>query len=209
MQESNIVYLNALTMIKYRGGTCTDYGVKTATEALPFQEFAKIMKTRGYVVVEGRAEAPLHGDYIVRIYVFGHDNKHTTTTDAMRKIVEPLGNIDTNTDVLFVSPNPIATHPMKVVDGFVSSHVRLLCFTYSLLAEVIPECSAVPEHKLLTEGEIERLSERYIDRGTMRHIYEQDPPVAWLGGRPGDVVEVARMSASVGIAYEYYVCVRE
>jgi DNA-directed RNA polymerase subunit H len=64
----------------------------------------------------------------------------------------------------------------------------------------------------MPEDEIVALETRYYkQRTSFPRIYNTDPPIVWIGGRPGDMVRIYRPSETVGesIAYRYVVKDRE
>ena len=59
----------------------------------------------------------------------------------------------------------------------------------------IPNHIMVPSHRIMTEEEIQKeLYTEYIKKGDIYTIYEYDPPIIWLGGRDGQIIEIIRKS---------------
>jgi DNA-directed RNA polymerase subunit H (RpoH/RPB5) len=61
----------------------------------------------------------------------------------------------------------------------------------------IPNHISVSRHKIMEEQEIQdNLFSEYINKHDIYIIYEYDPPIVWLGGRDGQIVEVIRLSST-------------
>jgi len=61
----------------------------------------------------------------------------------------------------------------------------------------LPNHCMVPKHRIMTDEEIQsELFSEYIKKNDIYTIYEFDPPIVWLGGRDGQVVEIIRQSIS-------------
>lgn len=61
----------------------------------------------------------------------------------------------------------------------------------------LPNHCMVPKHRIMTDAEIQsELFSEYIKKNDIYTIYEFDPPIVWLGGRDGQVVEIIRQSIS-------------
>lgn len=61
----------------------------------------------------------------------------------------------------------------------------------------IPNHISVPRHRIMQDQEIQdNLFSEYIKANDIYTIYEFDPPIVWLGGRDGQIVEVIRLSSS-------------
>ena len=68
----------------------------------------------------------------------------------------------------------------------------------------IPASDLVPIHRIMTLEEIEKnITSEYIKISDLHVIYSNDPPIIWLGGREGQVVEIQRKSMTSGIAINY------
>ena len=75
---------------------------------------------------------------------------------------------------------------------------------YCRFTFVVPDHQAIPAHRLMTDSDVEALlaTER-LAHADLPKISAQDPPVVWLGGRPGQVVEITRDSQVAGKALYY------
>jgi DNA-directed RNA polymerase subunit H (RpoH/RPB5) len=97
-------------------------------------------------------------------------------TGALRR-VEAFRLARAGRRLLVLTPDPFATNPLK--------------------------STGVPNHRLLEEKEAEVvLEDLRLRPGELSQIYETDPPVIWLGGVAGEIVEIERRSvAGTALAY--------
>ena len=67
----------------------------------------------------------------------------------------------------------------------------------------------VPEHKIMSEGEVAQLLERYnITTEQLPKIYHDDPAVKEIGANADDVIRIIRASHTAGRAEAYRLVVR-
>ena len=68
----------------------------------------------------------------------------------------------------------------------------------------IPLSESIPVHRIMTQKEIEKnIISEHIKISDLHIIYSNDPPIIWLGGKEGQVVEIQRKSVTSGIAINY------
>lgn len=70
----------------------------------------------------------------------------------------------------------------------------------------------VPAHRILNSDEKAKLEEKFHITNVKTQlplIDSQDAMARWLGSRPGDVVEIIRMSESAGATPYYRYCVAQ
>lgn len=84
-------------------------------------------------------------------------------------------------------------------------------FFYALPYEVfstdIPAHVYVPPHRRLTPRDAEALEFMHLARDSLPRIFDNDPPVFWLGARAGEVIVVDHDSITAGVAPEYHLVV--
>ncbi len=74
-------------------------------------------------------------------------------------------------------------------------------YPYIIFAVVIPQHIEVPPHTILDEKEVELFHRQTRKNPSdLKLIYTTDAPVAWLGARPGQVVEIIAPSETAGKA---------
>jgi DNA-directed RNA polymerase subunit H (RpoH/RPB5) len=77
-------------------------------------------------------------------------------------------------------------------------------YPYYLFSHVIPENQSVQPHRLMAPAEVKQLmAVNHLSYGDLPVIFANDPPVIWLGGREGQVVEITRGSETALVALYY------
>lgn len=86
------------------------------------------------------------------------------------------------------------------LEKFQSINKFLEAWSYEKFIVVIPEHISVPEHRFATKEEIENATtNQYINKNNdLPLILAEDPPVVWIGGRPGDIIYIKRLSENTG-----------
>ena len=74
---------------------------------------------------------------------------------------------------------------------------------YEAFATDIPAHAYVPPHSLITPAERAGLEFAHLLPEALPRVFDNDPPVFWLGARPGDVVRVDHDSLTAGVAPEF------
>ena len=68
----------------------------------------------------------------------------------------------------------------------------------------IPKVSGIPPHRIISDEEIKQdIFIEYIRLNDLKVIFTSDPPIVWLGGKEGQIVEIQRYSSTSGIAIDY------
>jgi len=69
----------------------------------------------------------------------------------------------------------------------------------------IPYCECVDHHRILSEDEIEKLfSVKYLTFEDLKIMSVNDPPIVWLGGEAGQIVEVTGKSLTAIKTVSYW-----
>jgi len=67
----------------------------------------------------------------------------------------------------------------------------------------------VPDHKIMTEDEVNGLLSSYaITTEQLPKIYHDDPAVKTIGAKPGDVIRIIRDSHTAGRAESYRLVIK-
>lgn len=83
-------------------------------------------------------------------------------------------------------------------EGGASYHM----YPYHIFASVVPEVPIVPKHVIIPKPEISTFMKRYhLTPDKIQKIPAMDPPVVWIGGRPGDYVCVWRLSETASARF--------
>jgi DNA-directed RNA polymerase subunit H (RpoH/RPB5) len=74
-------------------------------------------------------------------------------------------------------------------------------FPYHVFSNVVPTHVSVPRHSIISDDEVKAyLSRERLGPKDVYSIYSNDPPVIWIGGRPGQFVQVERDSETAGVS---------
>jgi DNA-directed RNA polymerase subunit H (RpoH/RPB5) len=122
---------------------------------------------------------------------------------------------DHNIDILLISQNKLSSHIQKKISLYKTcteeaGFTNIEDYQYHVFRSNImdPNHAFVPPHRLLSrEEEVELLTGTYSEKKDLPRIHQSDPPVIWIGGEVGDVVEIAQFSESTGTSYEYRVVI--
>ena len=72
--------------------------------------------------------------------------------------------------------------------------------SYKTFELIIPECIDVSKHRIVDKDYVnDYLTHEHKSKTSLPQIHVYDPPIIWLGGRPGQYVEVDRYTSSVGM----------
>lgn len=191
-------------------------GAAGATSAPTSDAVIAEMGQFGHVRLDAVREAPRgRRDWVV-VLVLAPGGKHANHSPDLRRLLESLdvekpakeGRLDevivvaepeffdkkNMTDVIAARQaaaggndyDPAGAHP------YYSAH------SYRVFSCCVPASEAVPPHRTMTAAEVAALlaAERLADVKGLPAIPAADPPVIWLGARPGQVVEIERDSQS-------------
>lgn len=85
-----------------------------------------------------------------------------------------------------------------------SSGTYYMAFSYYVFSNNVPNYVGVPKHSILTDEEAEEyLSQERITREDLFNIFNNDPAIAWLNGKPGQIARIERISENAGVAIVY------
>ncbi|MFA6165772.1 MAG: DNA-directed RNA polymerase subunit RpoH/Rpb5 C-terminal domain-containing protein [Gemmatimonadaceae bacterium] len=184
-------------------------------------EIVNDMEQFGYVRLDAAREAPRGARDWVVVLVLGARGRYAAHGPDLRKLLEGVaadrlavaGRLD---ELIVVAEEEFfgKKNLTDVVGEFQATErrgvdaegatPRFNAYPYHIFAHVVPANQSVPPHRLMdapeaaTMLERERLSERDLPA-----IAASDPPVIWLGGREGQVVEITRPSQTALQAMYY------
>lgn len=204
---------------KYRRLTKVPRGMAPTAELRAFSDDDIIsdMEQFHYVRVDAQREVPRgQRDWVV-VLVLSADGKFSHHGPDLRRLIAGVeaeratadGRLDeiivVATEEFFKKKNLTdvireaqARHPHTDADAagvepFVSAH------PYHLFSCNIPRNQSVPPHRIMPESEVEEyLARERLARRDLPVRPASDPPVVWLGGREGQVIEVLRPTQTAG-----------
>ena len=82
-------------------------------------------------------------------------------------------------------------------------------YPYHVFSLDIPRCQIVPLHEIARPAEVQTfLARERLALRDLPMVASSNPPVIWIGGRPGQVVRIRYPSETAGEAYNYCVVSR-
>ena len=175
--------------------------IDTKLDLMTKDEFHKILKLRDYVSFTGTRD-DRHGKRKIHVYIVAQDSLITKKVPNYKKLLASLLSKREPTEILIISNNL----PSNFIKKYIREERRLnpklyidnctyTCFKINLLQHPI-----VPKHEIADPAELaDFLTEHRTHKDNLPKIRHIDPPIIWLGARPGDVVKVSRdVSDAVG-----------
>ena len=208
----------------------TDQGRKF----LPQDTFEKAVQMDGYVIIE--AEDLPEKDRRFRKQVSEINRKRKTRTfiviidmgsrysNQSPEFVTLMKRLpgfdhdkrDYNIDIIVISQNSLSSHIMKKINLYTNYGTDLAGFThieahqyYVFYINIMdPNNAFIPQHRIISrEEEDVILNSIYSDKKEMPRIHQSDPPVVWIGGEVGDIIEIIQLSEAAGLQIAYRVVV--
>lgn len=97
----------------------------------------------------------------------------------------------------------------RLVDNVPEKKLRVYIIEARGIGKKILDHEYVPEHRILSDGEVEKLLKKFgIKKWQLPKIYDRDPVVMLKGAKPGEVVEITRNSQTAGESKYYRLVVR-
>jgi len=200
-----LVYNNIPKYFEYRG-IRSDGAPNTA---LSNEKILETIESFGYTKQQG-----IRGEKKVCALIMADKSKQMKNKLGFRQLLLLMQSSGVD-EIILVANDVFFSNKKKkknteVLDAFHQQHpnVRVRMYPYSVFALVVPDHVAVPPHRILPPEEASALLKReMIARKDMAMIPESDPPVVWLGGEPGQIVEIKRLSETSGVSFFYRVII--
>lgn len=119
-----------------------------------------------------------------------------------------------NVDIICIVKDEISSHVRKKAAAYIFNGNDARGFThidfyrYHVFNTVIPAHVSVPHHKIVPAEDEKRLLESLGARKKhLEKIKRKDPPVIWIGGEIGDIIEIETISESTGKALNYRIVI--
>lgn len=93
---------------------------------------------------------------------------------------------------------------LKIKTTYRAGIITLNAYHYRNFTLAIPEHKSVPKHRIMSEVEVSELVRTTgVQRTGLPIIFTNDPPIIWLGGIPGQIIEITRFSQTSGNSIYY------
>jgi DNA-directed RNA polymerase subunit H (RpoH/RPB5) len=85
------------------------------------------------------------------------------------------------------------------------SDIRYDMQPYSVFVVDIPRVQCIPRHEIVPPDEVAAFLEgERLAAGDLKTMLATDPPVVWIGGRPGQIVRTTAPSETAGEVIDYW-----
>ena len=203
-------------------------------EFLDDSTFTKVIQIDGYVVIEAKDEPDKDRRYRRQveevnrnkstktyIVIIDMNSKYAAQSPEFVTLLKRLPSFDhekreSNMDIIIISQNILSSHIQKKIalysnDGTKTAgfcHIR--SYPYHIFSTYLldPDHTMVPPHRIITnEEEDNLLRTTYSEKKFLPRISRNDPPVVWIGGEVGDIIEITVPSESTGVDLNFRVVV--
>jgi len=143
-----------------------------------------------------------------QLVVFSQKAKGMVERDV-NKIVDFADGNDYTNGIIIVALVPPSENVLKIIKQMTKDRLIQFFHKRQLLFDITTHRAAMP-HRILKEEEKTEVFKMYninTPDQQLPWIDSQDPMVKWIGGRPGDVIEVNRHSDVAGAQLYYRYCV--
>jgi DNA-directed RNA polymerase subunit H len=143
-----------------------------------------------------------------QLVVFSQKDKGLVERDVNKILEFADGNDFTNGVILVALVKP-SENVLKVIKNMTKDRLIQFFHIKQLKFDITTHRIAMP-HRILKEDERNEMMKKFnitSPENQLPWIDSQDPMVKWVGGRPGDVIEVTRHSDVAGSELYYRYCV--
>ena len=150
-----------------------------------------------------------------RMYTFGpalviFSEKTRVTPTEFEKFITFADENNYSGGIIIVSPTKPSESILQLVRDYISDkeHQLVQIFYQSHLNFNISKHRKVPNHRILSQEEIDKLVKEYnlSKLNSLPKIDSQDAMAKWIGARPGDVVEITGLCMASGDNTRYRYC---
>ena len=170
------------------------------------------IKNIGYIKIETITPNPRGARNKVTFLILSINSKYSHSPE-LRKLLDIVSN-DNTIDELIIIIEEIFFSKKTLLDivkeyqkneiyNVINGELAIYnAYPYYNFIENIP--IKVFPHRIISFEEIKQnILTEYIKIGDLKVIFTNDPPIIWLGGKDGQVVEIQRDSSTSGIAIDY------
>ena len=101
-------------------------------------------------------------------------------------------------NVIIITPTKVSSGVAKGLQLLTSKkehqHHDFKVFTYTLLNSILPEHELVPRYEILSETQVDKLKEWFLDPESFPKVFENDPQMVWIGAKVGQVIKYIYLS---------------
>lgn len=110
--------------------------------------------------------------------------------------------------VIFVSRDDMRPQLAKI--ELKNLPCKLYNYRYRHFIIELPRHILSSRHEIVGDAELELLRKNHVELavGSCKLIFDDDPQCIWIGGMPGDVIRITRLSNNTGESIDYRYVVR-
>lgn len=199
------VYSNIILMLKYRE-------MKLLDAPLSQEMLTKTMSSQEYVKIESTRTKNVRGDCHLITYQVYPNSKYCLKSGDFEKLITDVINKTKATskiEILYICYNEPSTHISRKLVSLQTEHkISIEYITYNIFMLELPKHVLVPEHRIMTQQEINSLTNRiFINPKQFQKILSSDPMAIWMGIKPGMFVHIKRLSDLCGQEDAYRICI--
>ena len=143
-----------------------------------------------------------------QLVVFSQKDKGLVDRDV-NKILEFADGNDFTNGVILVAMVPPSENVLRTIKLLTKERLIQFFHIKQLMFDITTHRMAMPHRILKDDEKVEVLKTFHVSEpeNQLPWIDSQDPMIKWIGGRPGDVIEVTRHSDVAGSEKYYRYCV--
>jgi len=189
-------------------------------ELIEFNDMAlNLIKNNGYFKIDAENLTPRGSRSLVCILILSNDDNGDIKKNKILK--KNIDTIDKHNllDELIIITDEIQFGKKSFIDCILSlkqneSHKNISSGEKALYNAYpskffrcdIPNIVNIYSHRIISNAEFTKeLTSEYISKLNIPTIYTYDPIIVWLGGRPGNIIEIIRNSQTIESVYYRYI----
>lgn len=184
------IYKNLQEFLVYRN-------VKSDYQFVSSDKFVSAIAPE-YIKITGTRDDK-HGKRAFVLFLIAPESKYAINVPWFKKL---LATIDTKTmesdaEIVFISENPLTNFIITQLNVERTTNRKLYIehYEYKIFTIVVPKHILVPKHTIASDTDVENFCKTFYTVTTrFPKILVTDPPVVWLGAKPGDVIRIDRDS---------------
>lgn len=199
------IYKNLSEFLTYRN-------VSHKNIQLSEEDFTRRLAQYECIVMKGTRDDK-YGKRPFYVILIAPGSAYSAKTPSFKTMVSNnilADDMNNKAEIVIISERPLTNFIKKQIHVYKVSKpgIWIEHHEYDKFSIVVPKHIEVPHHSIMTEEEIQKVCDHnYAQKEKFPRILSMDPPVVWLGARPGDVIKIIRTSEAVGhsIGYRYVV----
>lgn len=194
-----IVYKNLEKFLEYRN-------VKSDQNFLTIEALRSRLDHYEYATIEGTSS-----DKSIFIVLIAPGSKYSNRSQDFKKLLSFLPkNKLPDSNLIFISDTEFTIHIKRQIAEVKKKYpgIYIEDYDYKKFMLVVPEHKSVPKHEILPNDNLQEVLGIPTEKAKLPKIRTSDPPVIWIGARPGDIVKITRISESAGINIAYRLVIK-